>query len=501
MKDESTGVIVAGGGPVGLMAAAMLDAAGVRVEVFERNTGPSTHSKATTIHPRTLEVLTMLEGGDGRRLADVLLDLGRRATHTHFATLPAMLDYSTLDTPYPFVLMVPQVTTELTLVAYLAERGVPVYYGREVTGFEQHGDGVRVRIGDTVRDTGYLVGADGARSLVRRQAGIEFVGDAPTMVGFGGDVTLAEEAAGPRHRWFHDRGSVSIVPLPDGMYRVFGAEPAATGLSSEQVRVRQAEPLSLTELRATVRRILGSDSGIQDASWLFRSTNSTRHATSYRAGRVLLAGDAAHVHLPAGGQGMNVGLQDAANLAWKLAAEIGGLAPAELVDGEFSYDHERRRVAELLVDNTLAQDALMYTFSPSGAALRSLFSGLIEQGGTVSDELAGWVSGLSVSYPRPPGSHPLVGTRAPDLAVAGGGLLRAVRPDRFLLLDFSPGGALTSLASSQVDVLAARPRQGVWAGLAGALIRPDGYVAQAGDAGELASAVAQWTGSAPTALR
>lgn len=489
-------VIVVGGGPVGLLTAALLDASGVSVEVYERNPGPSTTSKAMTMHARTLEVLRTVELADGRRAADAVLAAGKPVPGGHFAVLPTLLDFSRIDSPYPFVLMVPQARTERMLADHLRARGVPVRYGTEVTGVEQSADGVRALAGGTPVEAGHLVGADGGHSTVRREAGIEFPGSPPNTVAFGADVDLAEPVPTARHRWHREHGAVSVVPLPDGVHRVFGTWPSDTGLSERRVRERQAEPLRLEDVREALVRVHGTDYGLRGASWLFRTGNSSRHAARYRVGRVLLAGDAAHVHLPAGGQGLNVGLQDAVNLSWKLVAEIRGWAPASLVDGAYGYDRERRRVAERLAADTLAQDALMNTFSHAGEALRDLFSHLVDRGGEVAAELVGWLSGVDVRYPPPDGAHPLVGSRAPDLALAGGTLHEALRHDRFLLADFTPDRRHADLASDLVDVRAATPRPGEWSGLDAALVRPDGYVAHAG--GDLPGAVAAWTGRRPS---
>lgn len=495
----SVEVIVVGGGPVGLLTAALLDAAGVTVEVLERRAGQSEQARAITMHPRTLEVLTLLRTEDDRRLSDVLVSLGRPVPKAHFAVLPDLLDYAQLDTPYPFVLMVPQTTTERVLAAHLRRRGIAVHHGHDVTGFTQDADGVEVTVNDGVRRAGYLVGADGAHSLVRRHAGIDFPGTPPSLVGFVADVTLTDPPDGVMHYWDHRHGQLSFLPfpdgtygLPDGTYRVFGTEAADTQLTSDQVRARQARSLTLDELRAILRRMTGSDHGLRDVLWLSTANDTTRHAVTYRANRVFLAGDAAHVHLPAGGQGLNVGLQDAANLAWKLAAEIHGWAPPVITGGAAGYESERAPVAAGLADNTLAQAALMTTFTPAGAALRDLMSGLIAKGGDTADDLTAWLSGLGLSYPPPVPGHPLDGCRAPDLELSDGTLHRRLAVDRFLLADFTPDAVFAPLHSARVEVARALP----WSGLSAALIRPDGYIARAWtapDIEEVAAALRSWT--------
>ncbi|MBB4688573.1 FAD-dependent monooxygenase [Amycolatopsis jiangsuensis] len=501
-------VIVVGAGPVGMTIAALLDTAGVRVEVVERSSEPVRQSRGSTMHPRTLEVLTVLETGDGCRLSDVLVELGKPVTGTHYATLPDLLDYQDLDTPFPFVLLLAQWRTEQALAELLRAREVPVHYGAEVTEVVQSDDEVRVLAGGTWHSARYVVGADGAHSAVRKAAGIAFPGTTPNAVGFVGDVRLAHPPEHSLHLWDQERGSVSVIPLTDTATRVFGMRADDVGLTAAQARRRQAEPLTFAELADSVTGISGRDFGLRDASWLSRSSNSARHATTYRAGRVFLTGDAGHVHLPAGGQGFNVGIQDATNLAWKLAAEVAGRAPGLLITGEAAYDAERRPVAERLVADTQAQDALMHTFSPAGAALRSLFGSFIAQGGEVAQQLAGAVSGLAVAYPHPDGAHALVGTRAPDLPLTKGSVLRALRPDRFLLLDLTADASLAKFGSPQVEVRTAAlhdgPRRAAWDSVRAALIRPDGYVAYAASSpAGLADAVAAWLepASQPDAVR
>jgi 2-polyprenyl-6-methoxyphenol hydroxylase-like FAD-dependent oxidoreductase len=429
----------------------------------------------------------------------VLVEQGRKVPHAHFAALPSALDYTDLDTPFPYVLMIPQWRTERALADYLRSHGVPVHYGAEATSIAQSSDAVHVTIGGTTRSAAYVVGADGAHSTVRHAAGIDFPGNLPTIVNFVADVRLAAPVDHATFFWDRDAGLAAIMPMPGDVYRVFGVEADEVGLSGERVRALQASPLTMEQLRTSLERISGADQGVQEALWLSRASNSSRYAQRYRNGRMLLVGDAAHVHLPAGGQGLNVGLQDATNLAWKLAAEIHDWAPDRLIDGSAAYETERRDVAARLLDDTLAQDALMHTFSPSGQALRELLAGFISQRGEVADELSGWLSGLAVDYPRSDGSHALVGVKAPDAVLPGDGLLRTLRPDRFLLLDYSSDGAFKELGSPRVEVRAGQRHTGPWTTLGAALIRPDGHVAHATDStdpatvAELADAVAAWT--------
>lgn len=360
----SADVIVSGAGPVGLLTAALLDSAGVKVEVLERLTERSENSRAAVLHPRTLEVLTTVRAEDGRTLTDILLSHGRTVPRTYFGMLPQLLDYTELDTPHPYILQITQATTERVLASLVEARGIPVHYGREVTGFEQDDTGVRVRAGDTVHTARYLVGADGAWSPVRQQAGIEFPGTPGNTVSYLADVHLDAAPEHATHAWDQENGWVGVVPLFDGIHRVFGVLPEDTGLTPEQVAARRSQPLTLEDLRGILKRITGTDYGLRNAVWISTAGNTTRHATQYRAGRVFVAGDAAHVHFPAGGQGVNVGMQDAVNLAWKLAAEVKGRATPLITDGAASYDRERRPVAESLAQNTQAQTALMTTFTP-----------------------------------------------------------------------------------------------------------------------------------------
>ncbi|WP_063695843.1 FAD-dependent monooxygenase [Amycolatopsis orientalis] len=466
-------VAVIGAGPVGMAAAAFLHQAGVAVRLFEANPDRAGQSRATTIHPRTLELLDSLPGERGS-LAARLVAAGNRVPAAHFAALPNRLDYTGLDTSFPFVLVLPQPETERLLAAHLAEQGVGIETGWKLADLAQDEQGVTIvsETGDT-RRAGYVVGADGAHSATRHALGLAFPGTPASTVGFLADVRLERPPAHPHH-WDSERGSYSAIPLPGGIFRIFGHEPGDTGLTPEEAARRQAQIPDEAEIRATLKRLADDDLGLAEVLWSSRTGDTTRHVERYRAGRVFLAGDAAHVHLPAGGQGLNVGVQDAANLAWKLAAEVRGRAPRRIIDGPRSYDAERRPIAARLAANTLAQSALMVTFTPGGKALRDLMSHLIGRNGDTADELRGWLSGLDVSYAEDGG---LAGRRVPNLPLADGRTLhRALRHDRFTLVAFG-----TTAVPSRADVVRSTRD---WHGLAAVLVRPDGYAAEVWSAGE-----------------
>ncbi|MGG7568808.1 FAD-dependent monooxygenase [Streptomyces sirii] len=486
-------VLIVGGGPVGLFTAALLDAEGIAVTVLEQRSGPSEHSKGATVHPRTLEVLNVLRDSGGRGLGDALAAQGTRNSGTHFALLPSLLDYSALPTRFPFVLLVPQARTERLLLDHLLEHGVPVLYEHHVNAVTQGEDGVRARFGCRVSRARYLVGADGAHSLVRKQARIEFRGAPATMLSFVADVQLDDPPPHPVQYWDPETGTLSVIPLPDGQHRLYGAEPTDTRLSPEQVASRNRGGPTRQQLHDAMRRITGTDFELREAVWTSQVTDATRYVVQHRAGRIFLAGDSAHVHFPAGGQGLNAGLQDAANLAWKLAAEVRGRAPQHLRDGPTSYHNERGPIARRLTLNTLAQTAVMYNFSPAGAALRDLLSTLIAREPGTAGQLAGWLSGLTVHYPPPQDTHPLVGRRMPDPD-----LLDRLRPGRFLLAGPTGTCQASDFPEHTIDV-AHLPLDGVDA--SAVLVRPDGHVANAwtdatADPHSIRTAWAHWTGAA-----
>ncbi|HWO60178.1 MAG TPA: FAD-dependent monooxygenase [Umezawaea sp.] len=391
-------VVVVGGGPVGLWLAAELRLGGASVVVLEAREERDPHSKALTIHPRTLEVLAC------RGIVDRFLAEGMRIPSGHFAGLDSRMDFRVLDTPYPFTLALPQARTEELLEEHALSVGVKVLRGERVEGLVQGVDGVTVHGTSTV-EASYVVGCDGARSTVRAAAGIEFPGTDATSWGWLGDVVLDDPPPSPVLSVTGAEGGIMVVALPGGVHRFVGNDPTGN-------RTTWPGELTLEELRATVVRVTGKDFGMRDPRWLSRFGNTTRQAAEYRRGRVLLAGDAAHVHFPTGGVGLNVGVQDAANLGWKLAAVVTGRAPTDLLD---TYHAERHPVGAELLRATRAQTALMTSYTPETIALRSLLSDLIAQVPAFSRTLADRLSALDITYPAPNDSHPLTGHRAPNL--------------------------------------------------------------------------------------
>ncbi|WP_307795771.1 FAD-dependent monooxygenase [Amycolatopsis sp. 195334CR] len=448
--------MVVGAGPVGLWAAAELALTGVSVVVLERATERSPHSKALGIHPRTIEVLAM------RGLEQRFLDEGTPLSDWHFGMLESSLDFSVLDTPYPFMLAIPQRRTEELLEEHALALGVVILRGHTVAGLDQDDEGVTLRVtgpdGEYTRTARYVVGADGTGSTVRKAAGIAFPGTDTTSYGYVGEVRVTSPAVVSAH---NEHGALISVPLGGDRFRIAGVDAHNNGA---------ADPFTLEALRETTIRVAGTDFGMHDPSWLTRFGNATRVAETYRLGRVLLAGDAAHRHLPAGGVGLNVGIQDAMNLGWRLAAVARGDADPALLDG---YHEERHAVGEDLAEHTLAQSALITATTPEVTGLRSLLSSLVATVPEFSLALARKLSALDVTYPAV--GHPLVGTRVPGLF----SLLRTGRP---VLLDQtgSLGEEVTALAAAAgVDVVVGEQS---WTGAAAVVImRPDGHVWWASD--------------------
>ncbi|WP_306214527.1 FAD-dependent monooxygenase [Actinoplanes sp. RD1] len=389
-------VVIVGAGPTGLWLAAELRLGGATVTVLEPRTERDPHSKALTIHPRTIEIL------DCRGLADTFLAAGVSVPNGHFAGLPDRMDFAVLDTPHPYTLVLPQARTEELLEDRARTLGATIRRGCRVTGLTE--DGVELAGGEIVRAR-YVAGCDGTRSTIRSAAGIDFPGTGPTTWGWLGDVVLDSPPERGMLSVSGPHGGLMVVPMGGGIFRLVGTDPSAD-------RPDWPGELRLDELRATVSLIAGTDFGMRDPVWLSRFGNATRQATAYRRGRVLLAGDAAHQHFPTGGVGMNVGIHDAHNLGWKLAAVVTGRADDTLLD---SYHDERHPIGAALLEHTRAQTALMTACTPDGQALRTLLSRLIATTPELSRQLAERLSGLDVEY--------ATGRRVPNLGFPDGSTL------------------------------------------------------------------------------
>ncbi|WP_330276419.1 FAD-dependent monooxygenase [Lentzea sp. NBC_00516] len=386
-------VVIVGAGPTGLWLAGELRLGGASVVVLETRLERDSNSKALTIHPRTIEIL------DCRGVAEPFLEEGIRIPNGHFGGLSDRMDFSVLDTPYPFTLALPQARTEELLEQRAVGMGATVRRGCRVTGLTP--EGVELADGEVVAGR-HVVGCDGTRSVVREAAGIDFPGADATTWGWLGDVVLDDPPARGFASVTGPDGGLMVVPLPGGVHRVVGGDPASN-------QPEWPGELTLDELRATVKAIAGTDFGMRDPKWLSRFGNATRQAAAYRSGTVLLAGDAAHMHFPTGGVGMNVGIQDAHNLGWKLAAVVTGRADPALLD---TYHSERHPVGADLLRHTRAQTALMTAYSAEGQALRAVVSGLIASAPDMSQQLAERLSGLDVAY--------ATGRRVRDQRLPGG---------------------------------------------------------------------------------
>ncbi|MEV5428234.1 FAD-dependent monooxygenase [Streptomyces sp. NPDC052701] len=463
-------VVVGGAGPVGLWLAGELRRAGITAAVVEARTERDTRSRALTVHPRTIETFA------SRGVHEPFMREGMPLPGGHFGVLESRLDFRRLPSPFPHTLALPQERTEALLEQQALDLGADILRGQEVTGFTEDPDHITVHItgphGPSTLQAAYLVGCDGARSTVRRAAGIDHPGTPSTVLGWLGDVILDQPPA-PGYSRFGPAGTLMAVLMPGGIHRLVGITP-------RDLTTTWPGDLTLDELRENVIAVAGTDFGMRDPIWLSRYGNATRLAAQYRKGRVFLAGDAAHQHFPAGGVGMNVGIQDAANLAWKLAATLNAWAPEALLD---TYHAERHPVGADLTETSRAQVALMTAFTPEGLSLRGLLARLISTLPGLNDHLAAQVSSLAVAYPpTDPRAHPLAGTRAPDLAIGDTGLFALLRADSYLLLDLTPGGRLGRLTRPGLRVhtgtLHLPPAD--WTGIRAALIRPDGHIAWAG---------------------
>jgi 2-polyprenyl-6-methoxyphenol hydroxylase-like FAD-dependent oxidoreductase len=470
-------VLVVGAGPVGLWVACELALARVKVAVLERRAEPTTQSRALAIQGRTLEVFAL------RGLADRFLSRGRPIPKGHFGALETPLDFSVFDTRFPFTLLLPQATTEALLEERALELGVEIRRGHFVEAAEPCPDGV-VLEGQNGEasfrfSARYVVGADGARSVVRRAAGIDFAGHPAQHAFMLAEVVLDAPPVQPLVTMVNEAGALIVVPRGDGVHhRVVVDAPVA---------VAPSEPVSLFELAATAARIAGTDFRPRDPIWLTRFTDETRLAQNYRKGCIILAGDAAHIHAPMGGQGLNVGIQDAMNLGWKLASVLCGNASEALLD---TYERERWPVGEVLRRNTLAQVALFCKFDPSALALRGTFEDILRVP-EVNRRLAAEGSGFGVAYPEPlfppdPGwehRNGVSGQRLPDvdLVLEDGSrtaLYRFLEDGRWVRLQGATDKETLSNAERITSVnLAPEGNDRLLANFASVLVRPDGYLA------------------------
>ena len=487
-------VVVAGGGPTGLMLAGELALAGVDVAVVERR--PSQDligSRAGGLHSRTIEVL------DQRGIADRFLSEGQVAQVAGYAQI--RLDISDFPTRHPYGLALWQEHIERILADWVGELAVPIYRGREVTGIAQDGTGVDVALaGGQFLRTKYLVGCDGGRSPVRKAAGIEFRGWDPTSSYLLAEVEMDFDTGEPPEWGIrHDALGVHSMSVSE--------DTGSVRLMVTEQDLRTGGEPTLAELSEALIAVYGTDYGIHSPAWISRFTDAARQAAAYRDRRILLAGDAAHVHHPVGGQGLNTGVQDAVNLGWKLAQVVNETSPDSLLD---TYHAERHPVAARVLRNAMAQMALLRADDRT-KAMRDVVSELLSME-EPRKRFAAMMSGLGIRYDLGDG-HPLLGRRMPDLdLVTDNGPIRVftlMRDARPVLLNLGDPGVFDIAGwSSRVRLVDAKyvgdwdlPVVGVVNAPSAVLIRPDGYVAWTGDGSHrgLAEALTTWFGP-PTAV-
>jgi 2-polyprenyl-6-methoxyphenol hydroxylase-like FAD-dependent oxidoreductase len=497
MTNTEHAVAIAGAGPAGMMLAAELALQGVEVVIFERRPDHElVGSRAGGFHSRTIELF------DQRGVAERFLSEGKTAQAAVFAT--TMLDISDFPTPHPYALGIFQNKIERIMADWIAELPIQVEYGREVVGFTQDGAGVEIGLadGDSIR-AGYLIGCDGGRSLIRKLAGIEFPGWDPSKSSLIAEVEVSDEIPdGIRH---DEIGVHGLHRMEDGR--------TVRVVTAEREIGPDTEP-TLDDLRAALTDAFGTDFGVHDPTWISRFTDMTRQAASYRDRRVLLAGDAAHIHYPAGGQGLSLGVHDAVNLGWKLAQVVKGISSDDLLD---TYQAERHPVTARALRHTMALTALQRGDERS-RALAEVCARLAEID-EARVQLAGITSGLDVHYDLGEG-HPLLGRRMPDLHLRvcedGGGshvsthpattrVFELLREGRALLVNLGEPGRLDAgpwadrvrLIEAGYDGPWELPVIGEVAPAGAVLVRPDGYVAWVDDHGTddgLTAALTTWFG-------
>ncbi|MFJ8714995.1 rifampin monooxygenase [Streptomyces violaceus] len=470
-------VIIVGGGPTGMMLAAELRLHGVHVVVLERLAEPTGQSRALGIHVRSIELM------DQRGLLERFLPLGRKyETGGFFAGISTSWP-DRLDTAHSYVLGIPQSVTERLLTEHAFEIGAEIRRGRELVGLGQDDDGVTAELADgTLLRSRYLVGCDGGRSTVRRLLGVGFPGEPARHETLLGEMEVAmppEELAAAVAEVRKTQWRFGAMPLEGGTYRVI--------VPAEGVTADRTVPPTLEEFKKRLRHFAGTDFGVHSPRWLSRFGDATRLAERYRVGRVLLAGDAAHIHPPTGGQGLNLGIQDAFNLGWKLAAEVSGWAPEGLLD---SYQTERHPVAASVLDNTRAQMELLLS-EPGPRAVRGLVEELMDFE-EVNRYLIEKITAIAVRYDFGEG-HELLGRRLRDVTLKRGCLYELMRGGRGLLLDQTGRLSVAGWADRVdhvVDVSEELDAPAI-------LLRPDGHVAWVGeDQRELLGRLPRWFGAA-----
>ncbi|GAA1665658.1 FAD-dependent monooxygenase [Fodinicola feengrottensis] len=476
MPSTSTDVLIVGAGPAGLLLAGDLAAAGVRTTILERRDTESNLSRAFAVHARTLEVL------DARGVADELIGMGQKLsalqlfgrTEVHLDQLPAR---------FPYLLVTAQYNVEHVLLRRAVAAGAQLVRGAEVVALRQDADGVEVdvRSGETYRSR-YLVGTDGVQSTIRQALGLPFPGRSAVRSMMLADVRLTEQPAALLAVNGNANGFVFIAPFGDGWYRVMAW--------NKHNQVPDSAPVDLAEVAAVTKQTHGTDYGMHDPRFLSRFHSDERQVPHYRIGRVFLAGDAAHVHSPAGGQGMNTGLQDAANLSWKLAAAVHGWAPDGLLD---TYESERHPVGRAVLRTSGLLLRLARSTTVPQRLLRRALGTVIGLVPAIRNQVAQTVSAIGVHYAAARGADRLVGHRVPDLAVTGSDrrLYRTLGEGKFVLLTPGDSDVAAEWADRVVTAVPVRaPRPYI-------LVRPDGYVAWAGiDARGLTAALESWCGTA-----
>jgi len=470
-------VIVAGGGATGVMLASELQLHGVHALVLEKEAEPTRHVRALGLHARSVEVM------DQRGLLERFLALGQQYPVGGFFAGISKPSPDRLDTAHPYVLGIPQPTTERLLTEHATELGVEIRRGRELVGLSLDDHGVTAELADgTLLRSRYLVGCDGGRSTVRKLLGVGFPGEPARAEWLLGEMEVAvppETLAAVVAEVRKTNLGFGAGPSGDGVYRVV--------VPAEGVAEDRTVPPTLDELKQRLRVFAGTDFGVHSPRWLSRFGDATRLAEHYRTGRVLLAGDAAHVHPPLGGQGLNLGIQDAFNLGWKLAAQVNGWAPEGLLD---SYHTERHPAVADVLDNTRAQTVLMSP-EPGPQAVRRLLSELMDFE-DVNRYLIEKITAIGVRYDFGEG-HELLGRRLRDVGLKRGRLYGLMHGGRGLLLDQTGRLSVAGWADRVDHVVDVSEELAVPA----ALLRPDGHVAWVGeDQQDLLSQLPRWFGAA-----